>query len=777
MSGCVCGGSERAGRSASDAQADSADQRRAAPHHNHNDSSKQQSTQKHHTTRHTATRPERKRQGTVARAAGIRWLSGQSREQSRAEQIRLPRLAFPRCLASTESCSVFRFRSTDRIFEPLLIAGLPRPPLRALSAQVPMSVSSLPPPLHASFAHLLQRLSDVQCPLVPQMDGGAQSVDLFAHGALAFDALQSLDDSGVHASAAGPQLILRLALLQWLISRYDSDLPRAFVDVAVDYADQRANQTLLGQFKRVHRIATFLGLFPVAGVNTLAIIVGGSAPGPQLSLLHTLLDLIASLPAEPFFASTAAYSGVNSYAAHNDVEFHKHIRLMQCVSLSSAGLETGGSESALTEQIELFPATLMMTAHALSKVKEKQGHKKQSALDPSPLLSEMSRWQSLMDTKAQVLSELVAAIPLTAAEDFAPSLDTLEHHLDTLAQNIEQFNREFGDTLRPMVEAVLAQPMRISTLGRTMQQLSSEKQSIDRVLSACSATNRHYSSILHSGIAPAMAALLQSKPDDRTTLKLSETRKVFEQTVARLEKQIAALKEAAEVAAAARAEEDAATLRSSTRPSSAASLSASSLRFGSASFVAAQSNPTSILTSSVDLSAPGAHESEGAGSAGLFSPVKARALPERLVTRTGHEDRNAIEAEQRRAERQRQLKLEREEAVQRSAFLAQSPRQRAIFAEVPLQSSVAEAAPLPTSLSQRPYTAATYAAGAQATPHTLGADRREAVAEQHGLTPQTSFSGHSAADPALSASSSKLSLSSLQHLLAQSQQPHFTPRR
>lgn len=637
-------------------------------------------------------------------------------------------------------------------------------------------VASLPPSLHASFAHLLQRLSQLQCPLVPQMDGGAQSVDLFAHGSLAFDALQSMDDSGVQASAAGPQLTLRLALFQWLISRYDSDLPRAFVDVAVDYADQRANQTILGQFKRVHRIAQFLGLFPVAGVNTFAIIVGGAAPAPQLSLVHMVVDLIASLPADPFFASTAAYSGVNSYAVHNDVEFHKHIRLMQCVSLSSAGLETGGSENVLTDQLDLFPATLMMTAHALSKVKEKQGHKKQSALDPAPLLAEMDRWQSLMDSKAQVLSELVATIPLTAKEDFAPSLATLEHHLATLTQLMNQFTREFDSTLRPMVESVLAHPMRISSLGRTMQQLSVEKESIQRVLSACSATHRHYSSILHSGIAPAMAALLQSKPDDRTTLKLSETRKVFEQTVARLEKQITALREAAEIAAVSRAEEAAATLRSAPRPSSAASFSSSSSRFGSASFVAAQSNPSSILTSSVDLTAPGAHESEGAGSAGLFSPVKARALPERLVTRTGHEDRDAIEAEQRRVERERQLTLEREEATQRESFLAQSPKQREIFAEVPLQSSVAEAAPLPTSLSQRPYTAATYAAGAQATPHTLGASMRAAAAAaQNGY--QSSFSAHPASDPSMSASSSKLSLSSLQHLMAQSQQPHFTPRR
>ena len=116
------------------------------------------------------------------------------------------------------------------------------------------SLASLPPSLRSSFSHLLQRLQFLQCPLLSQLSGSGGSggaVDLFAQGAaVGFDLLQSADDSTVQRSAAAAQLSLRLALWQWMVARYDSDLPRMFVDLAAEYADQKANQAMLAQFKR-----------------------------------------------------------------------------------------------------------------------------------------------------------------------------------------------------------------------------------------------------------------------------------------------------------------------------------------------------------------------------------------------------------------------------------------------------------------------------------------------------------------------------------------------
>ena len=130
---------------------------------------------------------------------------------------------------------------------------------------------------------------------------------------------------------------------------------------------------------------TFLGLFPLSCSPTqgMSLLCGGSAPSAQLSLMHCMLDLVASLASDPLLASSNVYSSASSYAPHSDAEFHKHVRLLQCVS-NSAGAGVGGGEpghgnssgngdNLLSDQLELFPPTLMMTAHALNKVKEKQG--------------------------------------------------------------------------------------------------------------------------------------------------------------------------------------------------------------------------------------------------------------------------------------------------------------------------------------------------------------------------------------------------------------------
>lgn len=140
----------------------------------------------------------------------------------------------------------------------------------------------------------------------------------------------------------------------------------------------------------VLRICVFLGVIPSTATSQqgLALLAGGAPPASELSLLHSLVDLVFALPADAFFASHAQYSSAQSYLVHNDPEFHKHIRLLQCVTnsaVAAAGaLDGGGSapahhaDSVLSDQMDLFPATLMMTANALRQVKEKQGQGKKN---------------------------------------------------------------------------------------------------------------------------------------------------------------------------------------------------------------------------------------------------------------------------------------------------------------------------------------------------------------------------------------------------------------
>lgn len=177
---------------------------------------------------------------------------------------------------------------------------------------------------------------------------------------------------------------------------------------------------------------------------------------------------------------------------------------------------------------------------------------------------------------------------------------------------------------------------------------------------------------------------VQSKPDDRTTLRLTETRKVFEQSVARLEKQLAACSAAAATADAAPPQ---ASPRSSRHIASATPAPALHVGYTPAASASRSilGSSQSILTSSVDLLSPGAREREGAGSAGMFSPVKASPLPARLVTRTGAVDTAAIEARHAEEERSRREMAEREQRMELHAHQARTPRQQAIFAEAQQQ--------------------------------------------------------------------------------------------
>jgi hypothetical protein len=132
---------------------------------------------------------------------------------------------------------------------------------------------------------------------------------------------------------------------------------------------------------------------------------------------------------------------------------------------------------------------------------------------------------------------------------------------------------------------------------------------------------------------------VQCKPDDRTTLKLNELRKVFEQSLLRLEKQSARREEAVREVVGAHAAKGT-DLGSAVAHASSAAAAAS----------ASTSSPfaRSILTSSLDLRF--SRESVGQGSVGLFSPLRANTITTRMVTRTGAVDQEAVDRDRARTE-------------------------------------------------------------------------------------------------------------------------------
>lgn len=398
-------------------------------------------------------------------------------------------------------------------------------------------------------------------------------------------------------------------------------------------------------------------------------------------------------------------------------------------------------------------------------------------------------------------------IPLTADEHYLPSLTQLEHRLQTLVQLLVQFTSEFEARFLPLVDAVLAHPVQVSPLGPALAQLRRDKTVLQQVLRACVHTQRNYAHILNRDIKAQMEALLRSKPDDRTTLRLTETRKVFEQSVARLEKQLAACSAAAAAATAANAPPPQASPRSSRH--AAAATPAPTLHVGYTPASSASRTDLglvlgasqSILTSSVDLLSPGAREREGAGSVGMFSPVKASPLPARLVTRTGAVDAAAIEARHAEEERERRELAEREWHTEQQAHQARTPRQQAIFAEVQYQQqqqqwAASTATPAAAASAYQRFSEAATAAPAYPTytPHSSGAGHHASL--QHmsqRATPSNSRYApqdyldrdppvHVSSAAGFGSSSPLLSRASQQHLqsLAQSQsqsQSHLQSRR
>jgi hypothetical protein len=673
--------------------------------------------------------------------------------------------------------------------EPLTVADAP-------------SLASLPAALHPSFVHFVTRLQALDCPLAPQLaggEGGGAVVDLFAKDgfgaefqfASSLEALLRCDDATLHSLPCSDALQLRLSLCQWLLSRYDVDLPRAFVDLAADYADQQKSQATLGAFKRVQRIAAFLGLMPSAAAGAtapsassaaanpaaalaqqkgLALLCGAAPPAAELSFWHALLDLICSVPSQGFHASVRQFSTAASYAVHHDGEFHKHVRLLQLISSSSAGLAADAPSSSTVQQapqhdggifapqVDLFPPTLLMTATALHHSKQQkekgasaatqQQQPKRVWPNPAALLSQMDAWTTAMASKTRVLADLEREIPLTAHEDYGPSLARLETKLQALVQMMHQFTSAWETQFAPLADAVLAHPLHVSSLGRSLARVQDERADLTTLLAACKTTARNYASILSSRIRNQMEQLGRAnssagggggggapRPDDRTTLRLTETRKVFEASCTRLQAQLDAYKEAQARAkaaeptlAASRAirlqqsqmrmrkllgdeeEEEAKSqapqptpaLAPSSSPASSSSfapgssLSAALLSHSQSSTRGPSSSGNggggSILSSSVDL-ASGARESVGHGSAGMFSPVRASPLPQRLVTRTGAPDVAWSAAREAEAERSQREHVARDAALRQRADEARPPEQRALFNQAQMHDAEARASP------------------------------------------------------------------------------------
>lgn len=115
-------------------------------------------------------------------------------------------------------------------------------------------------------------------------------------------------------------------------------------------------------------------------------------------------------------------------------------------------------------------------------------------------------------------------IPLTAGENYLPSLTQLEHHLQTLVQLMVQFTSEFSTRFLPLVDAVLSHPVQVSPLGPALDQLRRDKTVLQRLLHACVHTQRNYAHILNKDIKTQMETLLQVGFLQRTNLSAQPAR-------------------------------------------------------------------------------------------------------------------------------------------------------------------------------------------------------------------------------------------------------------
>lgn len=590
------------------------------------------------------------------------------------------------------------------------------------------------------LAARLQSTSSPNTPADTPSINADDAIDLFALGHDAHASLLRDTDTALGPSSpVGSFLLLRLELAQWLLEQVEPTVVQSWPrDAAMDYEAQRNERTLMMRLKRLLAICTFLGLMPPLPSSCtdggLSILSGGSGLELQLRFFHRLLDqLDARHSMDPFHASVDQYSNVASYAPHTDTNFHRHIRMLHLALAAGAGkatsqTATNGIENLGVERLTLFPPTLMMAATAYRQMKEKQsGMVMKKVPDPSALTAQVEQLHSELSEKRSLVDEMQAQHPLSSREDFLPALEKLEENLKAFTHLTTQFinAEDEGDgDLDMLVERVLQQEERqkshaTSTSGsysatsfiqdsfgfsspshyrlQRQQQQSQQPSPLDqpswistlanvverkRVLESLlqCATNirREYKRMMQQETKEEIKRLTASKPDDRTTLRLNEIRRVLEASIRRIQKWTekeqtkekekqrqhesneekeqqepssfgappsmprsnSLLHGSPSLSTSVVTSSTPAPLSSSSLSSSTAyatpSLSSSSSLLASASHPHPHHRSRSILTSSVDLSLPHEHERLGQGSAGMFSPLKSRAIDETNTQQQRH---------------------------------------------------------------------------------------------------------------------------------------------
>jgi hypothetical protein len=435
--------------------------------------------------------------------------------------------------------------------------------------------TALVPPLHDAYASLLHRLTQLQCPHVAHMPTLAPSstprpaayshathrhaaaaeeeppvVDIWniPDAAHAHAVLAQQKDEGFHASAYKPHLLLRLALVTWLLEQYDADLLKLCHDLADEYQHTRNQQSVLYQFKKILKACLFIGVIPPSFSSPLHLLTGTATAAVQLTFFHTLVDLIYALPRDTFYASHSQYHSAPSYAPSADPEHLRHVHLLQHITNTLAGGSTAaGEESVMSERMDLYPPTLMMAANANRSAREKlkAAH---GIPDVQQLALQLQSMRQQIATKALVLEDLRQKLPLTSSEDYTPSLTRLESSLSTLSDLLRQFAGAWEEFFWPMVEPLENARIVLSPLGAQLSALASEKQSLDTLLSTCSALRSHYTHLLRPDIRRDMARLA-GRPElqEKATLKLNELVKTFTQSLSRLSKASAAMEERREL--------------------------------------------------------------------------------------------------------------------------------------------------------------------------------------------------------------------------------------
>lgn len=130
-----------------------------------------------------------------------------------------------------------------------------------------------------------------------------------------------------------------------------------------------------------------LGILSLIGAlpphpDPLSLVTGGAAYSAQLTLLHTLVDLVQSAPADSFYAGVGQYARPESMQPHADPTFSQHVRLLHMVSNSaaaSAAQQSGAKDGLFAESVDLFPQSILIPALATarhSRDKPAAGHKR-----------------------------------------------------------------------------------------------------------------------------------------------------------------------------------------------------------------------------------------------------------------------------------------------------------------------------------------------------------------------------------------------------------------